>query len=265
MIRAEDIQVVIPSRKRIESCAVAMKLWANPIICVDESEEQDYKVLGGTIVTHPPVNGLSQLRQWILDNFKSKVVVMCDDDVTKMVTLVGRRFRKFTDPNAIMQITLNAANCAEGAGASLFSFGPSVVITHHTPMVPFRFTRIEASVFGMIGRRLRFDPHVRQHDDADITLQALLTDRIVWQDARFAPEHNFMTKPGGNSENRGKDRMTAELRYLTKKWGKFLRQTWRGQHVQGLKGRGIAEFSLSIRVQRRQPNVETFLGGVDGD
>ena len=74
----------------------------------------------------------------------------------------------------------------------------------------------------MIDRPLRFDANVRQHGDADVSLQAYLTDRFIWQDNRFAAMNNYMTMSGGNSVVRGKANTDRERAYLRSKWGKHV-------------------------------------------
>jgi len=242
VIEASDMQVVIPSRKRVESCRHTITLFKNPIVCVDESEAEDYADVGAEIVTHPRTYGLGELRQWILDNFPQRVVVQCNDDVKSLQCCVGRHVRKITDADAIQQILLNSANIAEFIGTSVFTYSPyGSDVRMCWSNDPIRFNRIEGCLFGMIGRKFRFDPKVRQHDDLDLTFQVLLKDRIVYMDSRFAPEHDFMTKAGGNSEIRGNAAMTEELKYMRSKWGKYFGITRRKSMT-----------STAVGVKRRQ-------------
>lgn len=242
MIQPSDIQVVIPSRRRAEEAKYCAALWPSPVVCVADEEVDDYQDVGVPVVPHPPTRGLGQLRQWILDNFPHRCVVMCNDDVRALMCLVGKRARRITDPQAIFQAVWNAAVIAEGIGISCFSFSPTQDLRKFNTQDPFRFTRLEGALFGFIGRRIRFDPKVMQHDDVDVTLQACLQDRIVWQDSRFAVAHNFQTKGGGNSEMRGSQRSREELLYMRAKWGDYLGWTPRDSVI-----------SVAVGVPRRQP------------
>lgn len=192
---------------------------------VEESELDDYQPIlqmGVKLVPHPPTSGLGELRQWILDHFDDRCIVQCNDNVRSVLCLVGKAPRRITDPNAIFRIFHNSAEIVEGIGISVFCYNPvGSDVRKFWPNEPIRFNRIEGCLFGMVGRRVRFDPRVKQHDDVDLTLECLRVDRIVWQDSRFAAEHNFMTGSGGNSEVRGRDSMLAELRYMKEKWGKY--------------------------------------------
>lgn len=225
MITDKDIQIVIPSRRRVESCRRTLELWPDAVVTVDEQEMDDYRDVGAEVIPHPPVYGLGELRQWILDNFDKKLIVQCNDDVEGLYCLVGRRPRLINDPQAMMQIILNQANIIEELGVSVFTFSPvGADIRKFWPQNPFRFNRIEGCLFGVLRpTRVHLDPRVRQHDDVDLTLTCLLHDRYVWMDSRFAAKHDYMTKAGGNSEIRGSMNMDEEIDYLRNKWGKYFR------------------------------------------
>lgn len=225
MISKKDLKVVIPSRKRVESCAKTVQLFHNPIVCVAEEEEDEYlSALDCLVVTHPnEITGIGRLRQWILDRFDDRCLVQCNDDVRGLVCMAGQKSRRIRDRDAILAIMLNAANIAEGMGACVWSFAPSPQPRMFSPIKPFYFTRIEGSLAGMIGREVRYDPKVAQFDDVDLALECLRTKRYVWQDVRFAPIHNFQTMAGGNSISRGKEKTAAELAHMKRKWGRYLR------------------------------------------
>jgi hypothetical protein len=254
-MRPDDLHVVIPSRRRVPDATNCVKLWppGKVTVCVDEVEADDYKAVGAPVVTHPPMqNGLGELRQWILDQFPARCLVQCNDDVKGIRCLIGKRARFVSDPGSMMAIVFNTATVAEGVGCSLFGFSPTLVPFRLDPFRPFLFNRIEGALFGMIGRRLRFDPRIAQHDDVDLTLQAMLTDRIVWQDARFGVEHNFMTKGGGNSLSRGEERMKRELALLKSKWGEYFGFMERQPGVDGKVGAGVPRMSTAVNVPRQQ-------------
>ena len=109
----KDLQVVIPSRKRVESCREAFKLVPFADICVAESEKKDYAEFGRALRTHPDeVTGMAAIRTWILDHYPQECVVTFDDDVFRLVCLVGHRPRAITDPEAVFRILFNSATIA---------------------------------------------------------------------------------------------------------------------------------------------------------
>jgi hypothetical protein len=243
MITAKELQVVIPSRRRVESCKWTVKLFKKPIVCVAEEEKDDYRDVGAELVTHPnDIAGLGPLRQWILDNFKQRCIFQCNDDVRSLYCVVGFRPRKIVDPEAIERIILNSANICEELGISCFSFSPfQDDVRKFRPQKPFSFTRLEGAMLGIIGRNVKYDFNVRQFDDVDLSLQCCLQERFVWQDSRFAADHNFITKGGGNTISRGLDNTKRELQYMKRKWGPYLGA-----------GYGKETISLKVKVQRNQ-------------
>jgi hypothetical protein len=255
MLHPDDLHVVIPSRRRVPEATYCVQLWpkGKVTVCVDEVEADDYRAVGAPVVTHPPMkNGLGELRQWILDHFDSRCLVSCNDDVKGIRCLTGKRSRFIRDPGNMMQIVFNAATIAEGIGISCFGFSPTLVPFRLDPFRPFLFNRLEGALLGIIDRKLRYDPQVAQHDDVDLTLQAMLTERIVWQDARFGVEHNFMSKGGGNSISRGEERMKRELAYLKRKWGEYFGYMERKPGEDGKVGAGVPRMSTAVNVKRQQ-------------
>jgi hypothetical protein len=224
VITAKDLQVVIPSRRRMESCSWTVRLFKNPIVCVAEEEADDYKDVGALVMTHPnDIVGLGRLRQWILDHFNARLIFQCNDDVKSLYCVVGFRPRKIVDPEAVERIILNSANICEGLGISCFSFSPfQDDVRKFRPQKPFSLTRLEGAMLGIIDRKLKYDPNVSQFDDVDLSLQCCLKERFCWQDSRFAAEHNFITKGGGNTISRGLDNTKRELQYMKRKWGPYL-------------------------------------------
>src|SRR5262249_60085463 len=90
LIESKDLEVVIPRRRRVESCSHTVKLFTHPIVCVAEEEKEAYGDVGAEVVTHPnEVTGLGRLRQWILDHFKARVIFQCNDDVRSLYCVVG--------------------------------------------------------------------------------------------------------------------------------------------------------------------------------
>lgn len=218
------MQVVIPSRRRVESCRHAIRLFQDPIVSVAESEVDDYSVLPCRVVPRPDaVTGLGAIRQWILDNFDDEILVMVDDDTSYVACLVGQRYRRIINPNSVMQILENAAEIAKGVGAPMFGFDQSWDVRKFRPQDPLRFHGWFGSILGFVGRGVRYDPRVTLHDDIDVCLYALLHHRIVFIDHRFSfcVGQRFLTS-GENAVNRSQEREDAEQVYLLQKWGKWL-------------------------------------------
>ena len=82
-----------------------------------------------------------QVRRWILERYKQRCVVIFDDDIHRVVCLVGRKARIIEEPAAIRRILLNSANIAEAIGATLFSYAITANILDFFPYDPFAFIK----------------------------------------------------------------------------------------------------------------------------
>ena len=244
-----DLRIVIMSRKRSETCRhVAEVLARSATVCIAESEAADYAWAGSRLVTHPDhVDGMGPVRHWILTHFTERAVVLLDDDVKHVVSLVGRRARKITDSDAIRQIILNAAQIAHGSDFTCFSFAITENLLDFVPHDPFGFTKANGPCLGFVGRRILPDPQMVHYTDCDITLQALLRDRAVWQDKRFAFVHSFQSNVGGGTHMHTTEKSNQMLAVLRRKWGSPGPDRIWDHVVSGGKTRTVA------KVTRRQP------------
>ena len=250
----QDLKVVIPSRRRVESCRLAFSLVPFADICVAEEERADYKEFGRALWTHPDaVTGVAHVRRWILEQYKQRCVVIFDDDVYRVSCLVGRKSRRIEDPAAIRRILLNSAAIAEGIGASLFSYAITANILDFMPFDPFALLKANGPCLGFVGRRILPDPELSHNTDADLSLQALLKDRFVWQDTRFMFEHRIMTNAGGNRHVITKERWQRDRQHLKRKWGEYLEEKDSG---------GVSRMVIA-NVARRQKLTFSQEGKID--
>jgi len=221
----DDFAVVIPSRSRPFTARACALLFHNPFVCVAESEIDEYRSRNvDNLISHPDaVNGIGQMRKWILDNFEHNVVVMVDDDVTGMWVNTGEFGRMVTDSKVITSVLVNTANVASDLGAHVFGFSQSWDVRKYNALHPFSLCTWFGGVIGFVGR----SKDVRYSDrclrvDIDYCLQSLVTHRVVWQDSRYAFVQNRASATGGNSINRSRERDVAEIKYLLQKWGRYL-------------------------------------------
>lgn len=221
-----DLRVVIPSLGRARLALKAMALFrdCNPVVCVAESEQVEYRKSGHkNIVTHPDeVTGIGRIRQWILDNFREHVLVMADDDVSHVWCNMYRSGFAISDPQMVYEILASAANITEDLGAHVFGFSQSWDVRKYNATKPFNLAGWVGGVIGFAGRRnYRFTEN-RLRADIDYCLQSLQADRIFFQDNRYGFVHQRFGLPGGNSANRSLQRDTDEIKYLLQKWGRYL-------------------------------------------
>ena len=225
------MQVVIPSRKRVDECRGALELFSDAIVTVAESEMDDYAVLGlgDRLIPHPDsVAGIGPIRQWVLDNIEEETIVMADDDVFQLRISAGR-MRKASvtrDPNVVAQVLENAEMMARGFGTPIFGFdqGSGDVRKFH-PHDPIKLNSWTGGIIGIIGRDLRYDTSLLLRADIDFCLKAILKYRVVCIDTRFAFVHKRFKNKGGNDHVRSSDRNRLEIERLKDRWGKWLALT----------------------------------------
>lgn len=241
------LPVVIPSKGRADTIGkYSLALFPHAIVTVDEREMADYKPVCANLLPHPPLSGISAIRNWLLDTIAGDFM-MVDDDVRRAHSKVGKVVKYYSQPNDVMQIVENAYAMALGVGAKLFGFTQEGNILGFRPQDPLVFTGWIGTVIGIIGRGIRYDERLAiGSEDLDISLKHLLEHRIIFMDDRFHFESvNRLRAMGGNAFNRSLEREQRESEHLKRVWGKYIRVAFKesGTRVK------------SVRVQRRQAKV----------
>lgn len=223
-----DLALVCMSRRRADTLpSQSLRLFPTATICVGEDERDDYQKLAKPLLLHPPeVTGVGPVRQWILDNVPSKVVIMVPDDVTMAYGLTFTYATKLTDTDAIWQLLLNTVECAAAAGAGVAGFNQAWDVRKYTPLTPFALNGWVDGPMVVLSRECRFDPILKLHPDIDFCLQHLMRFRMLWQDKRFAFAHDRWKQRGGNAVSRTRQAHDAEFDYLKGKWGAHLDVHW---------------------------------------
>lgn len=247
------MKIVIPSKGRAKTIArYSLALFPNAVVSVDEREIEDYAPVvastGATLLPHPPLRYLPQIRNWLLDNILDESFVMVDDDVRRVYSKVGKVIKHYRKPNDVMQIIENAHECARGIGACLFGFTQDGGVFGFKPTDPLRFNGWVGTVFGVIGRGIRYDERITiGSEDMDLSLQHLMEHRIIFIDERFHFESpNRLRALGGVSVNRSLEREIADSDLLQAKWGKFIDVYFKESGIR----------VKSVRVPRRQAKVK---------
>jgi hypothetical protein len=254
---ALELRVVIPSKGRSETIRKhTLSLFPDATVLVDEAERDTYAqvVDEGRLITHPGVQPAVRILNWILDNVKADVVVIADDDLIDLRAMPGWSPRRYKgDPEAARQVLEATAQCAIDAGCGLFGFSQNEHPLFFRPQEPFRLNRWIGSVIGFVGDHgLRYDENVTLHEDADLSLQALMRHRIIWCENRWCFVPLRLTNAGGNTGARSADRDAEERIYLKEKWGRYIAFTTRPSWG---KRQTATTLMTSLRVPRRQPNT----------
>jgi len=222
------------------------KIFPTATLLVPQSEAADYQRFGLELHTIPDeVTGISAVRNWVLGAFHEDAVVMLDDDLSACVCMVSLRCRRLSPEESLAMIT-NTAWCARGAGARLFGWhqrsDPRLLQRND----PFGVHHWVGGAVGVVrdatGGVPKWDELLKCKCDIDATLQELMDNRLVWNEARFCFVQERDKNLGGNSLFRSGERIEAEKRHLKRKWKAHIRlETYKSQD------------RVAMDVKRRQP------------
>jgi hypothetical protein len=158
----------------------------------------------------------------VLDHVEYPCVVMVDDDVTHIYSQVGFHKLRIEDAGTARALVERTAIAAMDAGARVFGFQQAARPLTYANFRPFSVNTWVGGVVGIIGRDLRYDTSLLLRADIDFCLQSLMHDRFVLVDGRYSFIHTRFAGAGGNAKQRSAARHEQEIRYLKRKWGRFL-------------------------------------------
>lgn len=249
-----DYQIIIPSRGRVANMPRMLSLLPTAYVSVEECEVDDYVAVlpRERVIPHPKLSGIGPIWHWLLVNLPTRAIAFVSDDLQYVFCLVGRSYRRITDGPAITRIVENGVRLAEDLGVSLFSWGRSAAPLYFMANDPFTVTGVSMDAFIVVGRRIMVDPLTGSRcGDGDLSLQALLVDRVSLQDRRFY--WNFGStwegKPGGQQGVRTADQDFDSARYLKRKWGQYVEvdQPKKINRILGWKDSGGATFAVRVK------------------
>lgn len=211
------------------------KLFPTATLVVPESELPDYAhiPLVKKVTVPDSIMGISSLRNEVLRKFHEDAIIMLDDDISACVCMVSLRCRKLS-PDEIIAMLTNAAYCARGAGARLFGWhqrsDPRLLQRND----PFGIHHWVGGAVGVVrdekGGVPKWDELLKCKCDIDASLQELLDNRIVWNEARFCFVQERDKNLGGNSLFRSAERIATEKRHLKRKWKAHIKfETYQSQ------------------------------------
>jgi hypothetical protein len=221
-----SLRLLILSRSRARTMT-SHRLFPGATLLVPESELVEYAAIPLEKVTVPDaVMGISSLRNWVLKHFREDAIVMLDDDISACVCMVSLRCRKLSVEETLQMLT-NTAWCARGAGARLFGWhqrsDPRLLQRND----PFGVNHWVGGAVGVVrdaqGGVPVWDELLRCKCDIDATLQELMNNRLVWNEARFCFVQERDKNLGGNSLFRSAERIATEKRHLKRKWKAHIR------------------------------------------
>jgi len=242
-----DLSVWIPSSYRTAEARRAMKLLPSATLVVAEAERDTYLRAGISarrLVTHPDLFGLARIRNWIVQRAGTEVVVQVDDDFQSVHAWPGRKRRIYKQPEAILAIIEGTARLAAEAGVRLFGWSNAGKPLYFRPHDPFDFRGPVGRALGTVGDGVKWDERLVTMVDTDVTLQELLTTRIVLLDTRFYFHCGAIYgNRGGLQRIRTRELRERDLALMKRKWGEWFNVSRKAR----TKGMGIN----AIRVPRR--------------
>ena len=219
-------KIVIPSHKRANRVHTA-NLLNNPIICVAESQKEEYQRYNpdAEIVCHPDsVIGLIPKRNWMVEHFGD--IFMLDDDISSVYLnyrepddILGATTK---DKNFIEGIIYNLYDIAKMMGVNVFGFPNLTSPLHYKEFEPLSLSKnITGCSYGMIKNDyLRWNENMKLKEDMWISCLAKYYDRRVLVDNRYTfAQKNTMINSGGLASMRNQESEDESILILKKHFG----------------------------------------------
>ena len=226
-----DLKIVVPSRKRSTWMPDLLKLIPDAFVTVEESEMDDYLkyVHVSKLIPHPPLGGIGPIRAWIMEEVDADFICQIDDDLKSVSSYVWKRPRKLT-ATEISALILNGAMVSKDLDLPMFSWSCSLNPMNYTNCQPLHTQKwvgqvvvLNKSWYGPSAGRIMYDSRLREGEDGDLCLQALLEARVVLKDMRFDWDFgNTGGNPGGLQGMRTKEALVEDWTIMKKKWGPYL-------------------------------------------
>lgn len=214
-----DVAVVVVSRDRAAILAKHTDSLLDGYTLFYSGEgydDYDYHD-AGRIEVPRGLQGLSVVRNFVLDTLPQRVVLFVDDDLNAVYWVAGRRSVRL-DAERIKMAFIDMVVHALDQGSTAFGMSP-LDLRKSSPLVPFRLRGVFGTVIGVVGRDLRFDERNVLKTDYDFCLMSMLESRIVHMDMRYFASSAKDELAGGNMEFRTQARRKREIENLIRWWG----------------------------------------------
>jgi len=238
-----DWRYIVPTRKRPNAVPRIESMFPGALWVMDAADAAVYPLPKEQILVHPDdVVGLPRKRQWMLDHIQDETLVMIDDDIDFLFIQCGLVGRRTYDPGVIAHVVDQAYTIAKELGTSFFGFSVMADVRKFRASDPFILKGWMDGVIGIIGRKYRFNTHLRSRGDIDFALKVLEGDRFLWCDNRFAFSHDRFGRPGGMTGTRTSDTDRKDISFLKAEWTPYLKFSMRQKGM-----------TPSFTITRKQP------------
>lgn len=227
-----DWKIAIPSYLRAELASEHFLLpYAHLVI--DAEQEDDYREAFAragrfplAVVTHK-AKGIGATRNVILDQVvepSDRWVVMLDDDVSAVQTLMRHTARNHVDPAFALAVLEATGTMAEDMGIGMYSYSRGARVSgweNRSALQPFQLRRtLDMAACGILDKDLRFGEgvHYDTLEDTDYGLRQLTEHRIGLWDNRYHWKCESWTV-GGVGAYRSGDAEREGMKHLQHVWG----------------------------------------------
>lgn len=217
-----DLTIAIRSYKRADK-AFTHKYLTDCVYVVAESEAMDYQNNGLNVWACPDKEqgNICRVTNWILDNCKTKYLIITDDDLSYIGRWEGNNKIKLTEDKAIENFEM-CFNIAEQLQVPFWGMNCIADKGAYREYSPFSFVSYIGGgfqAFILPNFKLRYDEKLMLKEDYDMTLQVANKYRLV-------PRFNFLhyelkqhENSGGCATYRTIEREKEQFYMLQKKWG----------------------------------------------
>lgn len=231
-------KIVIPSHKRADRVYTA-SLLNNPIICVAESQREEYERYNpeAEIVCHPDsVVGLIPKRNWMVEHFGD--IFMLDDDISCLklnyVDIDDILPNSTKDKDFIEGVIYSLYDLAKCIGVNVFGFPHLTAPLQYDEFAPLSLSRnITGCSYGMMQNdHLRWNEDMKVKEDMWISCLAKYYDRKVLVDNRYTfNQKNTMVSSGGLAGVRNQDSEDKSILILKKHFGSSVKLKGKGYSI----------------------------------
>jgi len=226
------MQIIIPSKGRADTITTHLIFPSAKIVVIESEYEAYAKNVGADrLVTLPAgLSGLTDTRNFILDNWRHETIYMADDDAIGLGRnhIIGgghlddAAYEKniIKDPQICEAIIKELAALAESGGAWLFGL-KWCKDKHFSGFEPFKLSGFVGQGLGFVkNHKLTYDKRCTLYDDYDISLMNLYQKRFCVVDQRYwLNVVDTAVNPGGLSNERNQTRYEVCFKAMRKKWG----------------------------------------------
>jgi hypothetical protein len=244
-------KIVIPSHKRADR-VFAKKLVTNPIICVAESQEKEYRHFNPDceIVTHPDsVVGLIPKRNWMAKHFGD--LFMIDDDVHACKTLNCEKGEtaRIHDPVRITKIIQDLYELACLLDVHVFGFTSRIspVMYDETEYLSLSKMITGCSYGVRYNKNVWWNDELRLKEDFWISCYMKYKERRILTDLRYNFEQkSTFVNAGGLSAIRNQDEERRSILFIRHSFGECIQLKGAGNNGKN-KTKSMVEYNISVK------------------